>query len=136
MADGFEPVEDDEILYRRVPEHWYNAVTNEFDDQAFAPHATRDVTGLSVSRAKYKSAEQAAAGRAGKRYYVAKLRAGDLREAGIEIEQRPNTPGGIDPAHAELPDLNSAKRKETLTLERLASLSSKLCLGVEGPFQS
>ena len=39
-----------------------------------------DVTGLSVSRAKYKSIQDAAKGLRGKAYYVAVLRAGDLRQ--------------------------------------------------------
>lgn len=79
MGSGSEPISDDELLYRRVPIRWYDPSTGRPFDEAFAPHKENDLTGLSVSRAKYKSIEQAARGMPGKRYYVATLRAGDLR---------------------------------------------------------
>ena len=135
-----EPVADDELLYRRVsasamPQQ-YDPTTRELSDQAFAPHRTRDVTGLSVWRAKFKSLEEAAQGRRGKSYFVAVLRAGDLRQHGIDVVPRPELPDDqYDPAHAEMPDLNAATRKATITLERQRILAQELCLRVEGPFE-
>ena len=136
MEDGTEPVADDELLYRRIPASmgWYDAATGTVKLAAFGPHKTRDVTGLSVSRAKYKSAEEAAQG-LGKSYYVAVLRYGDLRENDIIVVPRPDVPDGYDPAHAELPDMNAGNREEDATLKRKEILVG-LCLRVEGPFES
>ena len=135
VGDGTEPIADDELLYRRVPTSagWYDPETCLLKPEAFGPHKTQDATGLSVSRAKYKSIEEAAKGRAGKSYYVAVLRAGDLRRNGITIIPRPEVLGAYDPGHAELPDLDSANRKSDRTLER-QRLLVQLCLEVEGPF--
>jgi hypothetical protein len=136
VANGTEPIADDELLYRRVsakaqPQR-FDPATRQLSDQAFAPHKTEDATGLSVTRAKGKTIEQAARGGPGKSYYVAILRAGDLRQRGIAVEPRP-TPD--DPGHAELPQLNSASRKESRTLELQRELVS-LCLAVEGPYET
>lgn len=130
MGDENEPITEDELLYRRVPAStgWYSPETG-LKPEAFAPRQD-DTTGLSVSRGKYKSIEEAGKGRPGKSYYVAVLRAVDLRKQGIAVEPRPRP---SDPGHAELPDLNSSNRKTTETLERQRVLVS-LCLRVEGPF--
>jgi hypothetical protein len=133
---GLEPVEDDELLYRRVPAaaspQRYDPVKRELSDQAFAPHKLVDITGLSVSRAKYKRIEEASGGRPGKSYYVAVLRAGDVRRLGIDVVPRPEPD---DPGHAELPQLNADNYNNSVTLERAGQLSS-ICLSVEGPFQT
>lgn len=131
MGDESEPIADDEVLFRRVPAStgWYSPETG-LKTEAFAPHKTDDSTGLSVSRNKYKTVEEAARGRPGKSYYVVILRAGDLRKQGIAVEPRP-LPG--DPGHAELPELNSRNRKTSETLERQRILV-RLSLGVAGPF--
>lgn len=132
MADGTEPIADEEILYRRVPAStgWYSPESGSLSDQAFAPHKVRDATGISVSRDKYKSPEHAARGQPGKSYYVVVLRAGDLRAKGIAVVPRPSPD---DPGHAELPDLNSGNVKADETLERQRILVD-LRLRVEGPF--
>jgi hypothetical protein len=124
-----EPIADDELLYRRVPAMWYEP-TLGLSDNAFSPRED-DITGLSVSRAKYKTEEEAARG-FGKCYYLAVLRAGDLREMGIEVEPRP-LPG--DPGHSELPGLNADNRKTSETLERKNLLAGRLCLEVRGPYE-
>lgn len=131
MEDESEPIADDEVLYRRVPAStgWYSPDSG-LKPEAFAPHKTNDATGLSISRKKHKTVEEAARGQPGKSYYVVILRAGDLRKQGIAVEPRP-LPG--DPGHAELPELNSSNRKTSETLERQRILVS-LRLGVEGPF--
>lgn len=136
MEQGYEPVGDDEIIYRRVPEStgWYSPSTKELNPQAFGPRDD-DVSGVSVSRAKYKTIEQAARGRPGKTYFVAALKAGAIRQAGMAIEPKPDTPSGFDPAHAELPDLKASNRKSTGTLERMYILA-KLCIEVVGPYST
>lgn len=133
MDDGSEPITDEDVLYRRVPAStgWYSPESG-LRPEAFAPHKTNDTTGLSLSRAKYKSAEEAARGQPGKSYYVVVLRVADLRRNGIAAEPKPLT---SDPSHAELPGLNSGNRKQVLTLERQRILVT-LALRVEGPFAS
>ena len=135
MNPGEEPIADDEILLRRIPVStgWYNPSTGTLYSQAFDPHRTNDTTGLSLSREKYKSVQDVATGPSKMGYYVARLLARQLRSAGIEIVPRPNMESGYDAAHAELPDLNSANRKEDLTIERMEALSS-LKIEVLGPF--
>jgi hypothetical protein len=124
-----EPIADDELLYRRVPLPWYSPNTGLMPE-AFAPHKINDATGVSVARAKYKLAEDAARGRPGKQYYVACLQAGKLRENGIAVVPRPEPD---DPGHSELPDLNAANRKDDRTLE-LQRLLVHLTIDVQGPF--
>lgn len=81
-----EPVEDDEILCRRIPFQWYDPQkSSPITAVAFTPNKNDD-DGISLWRKKGKKTCEAVAatGRVGKRYYVALLRAGDLREYGIE----------------------------------------------------
>lgn len=135
VDDGAEPVADEELLYRRVPAStgWYDPTTGVLRAEAFIPHRNNDETGLSVSRSKYKSIEEAGQGRPGKSYFVAVLRAKDLRENGIQVHPCPLPE---DPGHAELPDLTSANRKNDLTLERARLLAETLTQSVQGPFGS
>jgi hypothetical protein len=130
---GAEPIEDDEILFRRVPASmaWYDPESGILQSEAFAPRKD-DLTGLSVSCRRYKSVEDAARGRPGKQYFVAVLIAGGLRRNGIRIEPRPLPD---DPGHSELPDLNYHHRKESRTLE-LQRILVELCQSIEGPFPS
>ena len=131
--DDSEPVGDDELLYRRIP-----AALNLYDPQtephllpdAFRPNE-HDTTGLSVYRARFKTLDEAARGREGKQYYVAVLRAGDLRSRGIEVVARPREG---DPGHAEIPGLTHQTRKTDQALEWKVILAHQLCLRVEGPF--
>lgn len=128
--DGTEPIADDELLYRRIPEStgWWDG--GQLDRIAFNPRKD-DTTGLSVSRAKYTTIEQAAQGREGKRYFVAVLRAGDLRAHGISVEPAP-LPG--DPGHAEITSIRHEKPKSDRTQNQMMLLATALCLRVEGPF--
>ena len=138
MADEVEPIIDDELLYRRVPAStgWFDPVSRVLKPEAFGPNQKRDLTGISVIRARFKSIEQAACGQPGKSYFVAVLRVGDLRQANYIVKPQPNVPGGYDISHAELPDLNAANYKASETLERQRELAERLCLRVEGPFQN
>jgi len=133
--DGDDSIPDDELVYRRIPAGanpiLYDPSTEVLSDQSFAPHKKNDNTGLSVSLARSKSID--AMGKNGKPYYVAVFLAGDLKKNGIEIKPEPETEGGYDPAHAVLPNLNSANRKATETLE-IQQILVSLCIRIEGPF--
>lgn len=132
IADGAERIDDSELLYRRIPESmgWYNPAEDERPSPlAFRP-GQRDISGLSLYRAKHKLLEEAARGQAGKRYYIAVLRAGDLRACGMNVVQRPPE----DPAHCEIPDLTFESRKQDEALEMQKRLAHELCIRVEGPF--
>ena len=128
--DGTEPIDDDELLYRRIPvsREWY--ANNELLPEAFDPRPDEH-TGISIYRAKYKTLEEAAKGPGKKGYYVAVLRAGDLKNHGIQVVPRPILPD--DPGHAELPELTAENRDTDSALERKAALT-KLALEVKGPF--
>lgn len=133
MADGSEPIADHEILFRRIP-----ASAGFFDPNtdacpspiAFRP-TSRDTSGLSLYRSKYKPIEEAAHGREGKHYFVAVLRAGDLRRLGIEISPRPLEG---DPGHCEIAGLTYDNRKTMPFAEWQGLLAEQLCLRIEGPF--
>jgi len=127
--NGTEPIADDELLYRRVPVSmgWYTE--GKLSPEAFDPRKD-ETTGISVYRAKYKSIEEVAKGKSKKGYYVAVLRAGDLRQNGMEIVPQ-STPD--DPGHAEFPDLTCHNRLMPEAQERKLRLAG-LCLSVEGPF--
>ncbi len=127
-----EPIVDDEILYRRVPEsqNWFDPMTRDLSPAAFGPNK-RDLTGISLSRAKLRSLDDAARGKAGKRYYVAKLRVCDLLNEGIRIVP---TPTKDDLGHAELPDLNAGNRRSDDVVKVTNTLAKKLVFEVVGPF--
>jgi hypothetical protein len=129
LPGGHEPVEDDELLYRRIPVsmNWYTST--RLSPEAFDPRRN-ETTGISVSRAKYLPIELAATGRSKQGYYVAVLRAGDLRAAGIDVVPRPEPD---NPGHAELPGLTCSNRLEEIAAERKVRLAA-LALSVEGPF--
>lgn len=79
--DATEPIDDGEILYRRIPVStgWYQADKEPpLEPEAFRPNRN-DTSGISLSRAKYTSIEEAARGQPGRSYYVAVFRAGELR---------------------------------------------------------
>ena len=121
---------DDELLFRRIrPDHYDPERDDAPSLNGFRPHRTNDTTGLSVSREQYITAAECAGLGQGKEYYVAVLRAGDLRKHGIEVVPRP------DPkrrGHAELPGLRADNRRMTEDLQ--LRLAHKLCLRVEGPY--
>ena len=135
--DAPEAVADDELLYRRISvaanPQLYDPTTGSLSDKAFGPHKSSDQTGLSLFRARYKTIEEAAKGQPGRTYYVAVLKAGDLREAGIAVEPRPHVPDGYDISHVELPQLNSANYRSDETQERQRVLAD-LALEVKGPY--
>jgi hypothetical protein len=134
--DGTEPIADDELLYRRLPVSmdWYDpARCPIISPKAFRPRSD-DETGLSIFRGlPYNTIEQAAFGPSKQGYYVAVLRAGDLRVAGIEVVPKP-VPGVS--GHAEITTINGANRDSDEARVMIEMLAHKLCLRVEGPFTS
>ena len=130
MGDGTEPIEDEELLYRRVQlVHVGPAEGGEPSPMAFHP-GRHDRTGISVRRAKYVTPDQAAQNDRGKRYYIAVLRAGDLRRHGFQVVPRPVT--GVA-GHAELPNLTHENRHSDEAVEAKQLLARKLCLKILGP---
>src|SRR5437764_1390863 len=130
LLSGSEPITDDETIYRRIPVsmNWYSE--NDLSPEAFAPRKD-DETGLSMTRAKYKTIEQAGVGLGKRGYYVVAFRASDVRAAGIEIKPDRRED---DPGHCELPQItiHNAEQDETLNLQmKLASLGKN---HVHGPF--
>jgi len=126
---GNEPVAEAEILYRRIPvsKGWYSS--GGLSSQAFQPRDD-ETTGISFSRAKYKTVEEAAKGKGKQRYYVAEFVAGELTANGIDVVPRPTLD---DPGHAELPGLTSENRDTPEELNRRQVLKG-LVRAVRGPF--
>ena len=130
MEGGMDPISSDEIVYRRILEQYYDKTNDALAPQAFRP-VRSDTTGISVTRAKYATAEQAARGRGGKRYYIAALLVSDLHSIGLRIEPRP-VPD--NPGHAEIPELVYETRRSDRSVEWQQVLADKLHLEVMGPF--
>jgi hypothetical protein len=134
ILDGNKPIGDEEILYRRVPvsQNWYDPTSGQkISSKAFAPRP-EDTTGLSLSRdQEYNTPEQAAKGPSKKGYYVACVRAGDLRKSGLRVVPRP-----IDgnPGHAEIENLTASIRDSNEGLTFAMQLAEKHCYDVIGPF--
>lgn len=134
--DDTEPIADDELLYRRVPvakQHYHRGRELPLDAEAFLPRksgSAPDTTGISLVRAKFYNSPQET-GKSQKGFYVAVLRAGDLREAGIDMEILPDP---MQPGHVQLPQLRTAKQKSVECRNLMKRLAEKLCLRVEGPF--
>lgn len=134
MSEGNEPITDDEILYRRIPTkpEYFNLDKDlQPSPLAFNPHEN-DVTGLSVYRAKYRTPQQVARNKAGKRFYVGFLRASDIRRHGMDVVPRPIPPDDI--GHAEIPDLTHENRRSLRSRELKVDLATKICFRVEGPY--
>jgi hypothetical protein len=126
-----DPVEDDEILCRRIPFLWYDSQkTPPISSVAFTPNKNDD-DGISLWRKKHLKtcAAVAATGRVGKEYYVAMLRAGDLKARGIEVVSADDQTG-----HVSIPILNADDRRTPRVKQLVQQIASDLCIGVEGPF--
>ena len=110
MSNEPIPIDDDELVYRRIPvrQGWY--ANGVLSPQAFHPRRD-EISGISVERARFKSIEDAARGPSPDGYHVAVLKVADLRASGLHVVRRPEVPGGYDEAHAELPDLNAGNRR-------------------------
>ena len=133
IGDGSDPISEEEILYRRIPvsKNYYNPDKYPpLSPEAFNP-IRLDSTGLSLTRGKYLSIQEAARGLSRSGYYVAVFKAGDLQAVGINIVPRP-LPG--NPGHVEITDITFDER-ESENVRRIKGLMGlKLCKRVEGPF--
>ena len=135
-----------ELLYRkvRVSAGWWNPAAGRLSPKAVRPDK-RDVDGLSVDRARsdrhpdFRTARQAGAGPQADGYYVAVFRVSDLIDAGLTVVADPLTaadPGGPNPGHALIPELNAEDRRSERVAELIRVLTNELLLRVEGPFIS
>ena len=134
MGDETEPIEDDELLYRRIdlPEYYDPQEGPDLSPHAFHPRQ-HDRTGISFYRARYFTPEQVARRGRRNRYYIAVLRAGDIRASGLAIAPRTE---GHQLGHVELPGLKHENRRSNAGQEAEQLLARKLCLKILGPFDS
>ena len=121
QADQADQVDDDEILYRRVPLTQYDHGESRPSAEAFLPHRERDVDGLSFWRARLRTAEEVAVAlTTGKHGNVAAIRAQVLRvDLGLTIRVDED-----NPAHVLVPELNN--RKDNRTREVAQRLADEL----------
>ncbi len=111
-----EPVDsiaDDEVLYRRVPLAHFP--TGRIAAEHFKPHKTRDQDGLSLTRAKWESAEQLLSRTDKPGSGVFAVTARELRAIDLTIvpSPRPDEPG-----HCHIPEFCSSRRDEDFVLLR------------------
>jgi len=133
MGGGSDQINNNELLYRRIP------VRPEYFDRDLSPHPSplafeprkHDQTGISVIRAACKSPSEAARNDREKQFYIAVLRAGDLRAHGLDVVPREQDRGD---GHAEIPLLNYADHKTDCVQQAKVLLALKLCREVIGPF--
>ena len=99
------PLSDDEVVYRRLPANpqFYDASHGIVKEAAFRP-TPADTDGLSLSREVVGPAGAAATGQSGKAFFVAALRVGSIRAAGLDVVADRDD-------HALLPDLTNARRQ-------------------------
>lgn len=127
---GVVPVSEDELVYRRVPEAFVDGSAPSLE--AFLPHKTKDVDGLSLSRQHVGAEGAAATGAAGKNHFAAELVAADIRVKGLTVYADTDD-------HALIPEMNSAARqsRDKEIKVRLTTWARELQLamrGLHGPF--
>lgn len=105
--DGTEPVEKNELLFRRIPVSMGWCDENGVSPEAFDPRPD-DTSGISLYREKYKSLQEVARGKSRKGYFVGVLLAGDLTDRGLVAVPRPEED---DRGHVELPSLRFDNRR-------------------------
>lgn len=130
LAEEFDPISDDEIVYRRVPVSQGWVSERGVSMNAFKPRPD-DATGISLYRARFVTLEQAARGLSKHGYYVLALRAGDLRAAGMEIVAKPQDDL---PGHAEIPSLAYQQPESDLSVQQRRLLADQLVTAIHGPF--
>ncbi len=133
MTEAYDPISDDELLYRRISTNkqlnYYNPdIDPNPSPKAFRPNHKFDLTGLSLYRAKYIRPQQVAENDREAKYFIAVLRAGDVRALGAIIEPCPDE---NKPGHVEITNLRSDNRRDT---DELQFNLAESCLEVLGPF--
>lgn len=126
----YDPLADDEILYRRVPvsKGWIDE--HGISPDAFEPRMDDD-TGISVYRARFVTVEDAAKGLGKRGYYVLAMRAGDLRAAGIHVVPMPHDDL---PGHAEIPSLAYQEPESDVSMQHRELLADQMVMAIHGPF--
>lgn len=130
------PIDDGEILYRRIPvsQEWYK--DGIVYGEAFEPRI-EESSGISLFRKRFKTIEVVARGKSKKGYYVASLKVADIRAAGLAVVPQPDTADGWDDSHVEIPNLNASIRR-TNRAEELQSMLAEIAgrLPIVGPYVS
>ncbi len=121
-----DSVDDDEIVYRRIPRAWFDPQKAPFPAiESFKP-TPRDHDGLSLDRARDVSMNVAARGQPGKSYYLACLSVRAVRELGLDVV--------CDrPGHCLIPQLIHETRRTPQSREWQLQLT-KRC-SIDGPFE-
>jgi hypothetical protein len=101
------PLRANEALYRRIPDVW-----KDLRLDAFLPHKSEDVDGLSLSREAVGPQGAAATGILGKIYHVAQAVVCDVEQIGGL------TVFADSDAHALIPEMNSALRQSTNSVDK------------------
>lgn len=133
MCDGSERIADEELIYRRIPVslNLYNPDLNPSPDpRSFRP-IKLDTNGLSLVRAKYSTPQQVAVTDHGRKYWIAVLKAGDIRACSIGALDVVPAPLPNNPGHAEIPSLTYQNRRDTDVLQLWLADN---CVEILGPF--
>jgi hypothetical protein len=129
---GMQSIDNDEAVYRRIPvkQNYYKPENGYLSAAAFRP-TPRDLTGISLSRAKLLNGPEAAAalGYEGELYWVVELRVGDVlgKTATVVADDENN------PSHAIIPEIRAENMKSRQADELMDALS-RLPRVVHGPF--
>jgi len=132
MCDGTERIADEELIYRRIPvsQNLYNPDLNPSPDpRSFRP-IKLDTNGLSLVRTKYSTPQQVAETGHGKKYWIAVLKASDIRACTIQPLDVVPAPLHDYPGHAEIPSLTYQNRRDTDVLQLWLADN---CLEIIGP---
>ncbi len=131
--DGTEPIDKDELVYRRILVHHYDKTHDHLSPQGFYPRSS-ETTGISLIRSNYldepRPETAAGLGQEGKSYWIIEMTAGSLESAGLSLKPEPST-GCL--GHAVIPILNANCIREDATLV-LTAIASELPRKVYGPF--
>jgi hypothetical protein len=107
MEEEFQPVDDQEYVYRRIPQRFCNPdLPVPIPALAFRPNQN-DTTGISVFRARFVQPAEILAGVDADRrnsYYIARLLVQDLRGLGVTVIPEPVAQGPA--GHSVIPELS------------------------------
>jgi hypothetical protein len=107
QAPEVNPLRADEAVYRRIPDVW-----KDLRLDAFLPHKSEDVDGLSLSREVVGPQGAAATGISGKIYHITQSLVSDIEQIrGLTVFADSDT-------HALIPEMNSALRQSTAPLDK------------------
>ncbi len=132
VQDEEDAIDDEEVLLRRIPtrpDFMNPAAGSRPSRMAFRPRED-DQTGLSVFRERYISAVDLCRNSEGKRFYVARFLARDIRAVGMDVRPRRNGP---KPGHAEIISLTFENRKDDKSETWQIFMARELEMDVVGP---